>query len=88
MSLPARGAWIEIIDDVFAVKSRRGRSPQGERGLKFYIGLLVCRNLKSLPARGAWIEIVQLLYKSEYISSLPARGAWIVIIALVRTVCK
>ena len=56
-SLPARGAWIEIIYVPNGVWYTKSRSPQGERGLKSMpnaLGLLVSR---SLPARGAWIEI-------------------------------
>ena len=32
MSLSARRAWIEIIDDLEPSKTRKCRSPQGERG--------------------------------------------------------
>ena len=34
-SLPARGAWIEILFDSWRVTAHTGRSPRGERGLKF-----------------------------------------------------
>ena len=34
-----------------------GRSPHGERGLKFFQGYLSELRFESLPARGAWIEI-------------------------------
>ena len=37
-SLPVRGAWIEIIFFRFFCKSGAGRSPCGERGLKFCRG--------------------------------------------------
>ena len=58
MSLPTRGAWIEILL-LTVTHSATCRSPRGERGLK-------CGNLDpqqhadaSLPTRGAWIEILQ-----------------------------
>ena len=37
MSLPVRGAWIEIIVDGVVVTVPRGRSPCGERGLKLVL---------------------------------------------------
>ena len=36
-SLPARGAWVEIILDYRRKRPISGRSPHGERGLKFLI---------------------------------------------------
>ena len=33
------------------------RSPQGERGLKYFTGVQPQIWITSLPARGAWIEI-------------------------------
>ena len=33
-SLPARGAWIEIIREYDGRERLKGRSPHGERGLK------------------------------------------------------
>ena len=58
-SLPARGAWIEI-SVVMNILIIIGRSPHGERGMKF-----LCQNSgrrereTSLPARGAWIEMIR-----------------------------
>ena len=34
LSLPARGAWIEILTSALATLSTDSRSPHGERGLK------------------------------------------------------
>ena len=34
-SLPARGAWIEIIREYDGRERLKGRSPHGERGLKY-----------------------------------------------------
>ena len=59
LSLPVRGAWIEIkmlhVDDV----SRLCRSPCGERGLKSFAEQQERKAERSLPVRGAWIEIVR-----------------------------
>ena len=56
LSLPVRGAWVEITTARPHTRTR-GRSPCGERGLKYcHVGkeLPAC---KSLPVRGAWVEI-------------------------------
>ena len=57
MSLPMRGAWIEIS----SVKSNKtvadSRSPCGERGLKYQQSVQGLDGCMSLPMRGAWIEI-------------------------------
>ena len=56
LSLPIRGAWIEIRFKRGKI-IRDGRSPSGERGLKS-LGLRDGKNLpSSLPIRGAWIEM-------------------------------
>jgi len=56
-SLPAWGAWIEIILisalDIPVVC----RSPRGERGLKLVFDIATGNPRQSLPAWGAWIEI-------------------------------
>ena len=58
-----RGAWIEITDSDNRKGSLSGRSPCGERGLKFaHLGEQAILN-KSLPMRGAWIEIRKVVEK-------------------------
>ena len=77
MSLPVRGAWIEIFSWPFSAFRDVRRSPCGERGLKcssFYCGL---SPIKSLPVRGAWIEMTLAFQRYEGGQSLPVRGAWI-----------
>ena len=55
-----------------------GRSPRGERGLKWSVDRQAHRHCESLPARGAWIEMVNADIEHEKSQmSLPARGAWI-----------
>ena len=66
-----------MVDAVALLKS--GRSPRGERGLKFGFLLSDGQSVQgSLPPRGAWIEMSRtfacLLVK---LKSLPPRGAWI-----------
>ena len=56
-SLSLRRAWIEIARTWEPTRRPDGRSPYGERGLK-YLGLLVrIRERRSLSLRRAWIEI-------------------------------
>ena len=57
MSLPTRGAWIEIGGTAAGGDYVGSRSPHGERGLKCGVLSLVVTHVKSLPTRGAWIEI-------------------------------
>ena len=76
VSLPARGAWIEIFvigPTVVAIR----RSPHGERGLKLpgkrYLSKVVSRSPHG--ERGLKLRS-KGLYRASY-TSLPARGAWI-----------
>ena len=53
-----------------------GRSPHGERGLKFQIHVGSCAVPMSLPPRGAWIEILYIaLVSSTVFWSLPPTGS-------------
>ena len=74
---PHTGAWIEMLLYVPNSAHLLGRSPHGERGLKF----AQVRNgrpvVPSLPTRGAWIEISQRSPRHPSTLSLPTRGAWI-----------
>ena len=68
-----RGAWIEIDQLIFSMASFAGRSPCGERGLKFSYDLPGCEYRTSLPVRGAWIEI--LLCVTNYAEDVVAPRA-------------
>ncbi len=57
MSLPTRGAWIEMGYLRATAKNKEGRSLRGERGLKYCRYLTETEPRRSLPTRGAWIEI-------------------------------
>ena len=57
MSLPVRGAWVEMSYSTWSRRTRSCRSPCGERGLKSTTFALQNRALLSLPVRGAWVEM-------------------------------
>ena len=57
LSLPVRGAWIEMAWVMGSAWVTDCRSPCGERGLKYQQGNRDCLPARSLPVRGAWIEI-------------------------------
>ena len=57
LSLPVRGAWIEIVNILALCANNVCRSPCGERGLKYVYPLIRLGRMLSLPVRGAWIEI-------------------------------
>ena len=58
MSLPVRGAWIEIFSCRLFLPASPRRSPCGERGLKSSGVGLHRQHRQSLPVRGAWIEML------------------------------
>ena len=78
-SLPARGVWIEINNNIVLNRTESSRSPQGECGLKsYYPPINKGAYAPSLPARGVWIEIIlNSVNKCTAVPSLPARGVWI-----------
>ena len=57
LSLPVRGAWVEIFVGQQLHAGHPRRSPCGERGLKFRVSNLNEVFQVSLPVRGAWVEI-------------------------------
>ena len=57
LSLPMRGAWIEIIQFCSKWNGKVCRSPCGGRGLKWGRIVRVRADSLSLPMRGAWIEM-------------------------------
>ena len=72
MSLPPRGAWIEIGRPLPGDRWRKGRSPHGERGLKFCPSRRGSLCFRSLPPRGAWIEIkIQTVTAIRYLVAPP-----------------
>ena len=77
LSLPVRGAWIEMLILRLNRPDGDGRSPCGERGLKSIVQRAARSRLPSLPVRGAWIEILLHTNRNPVYGSLPVRGAWI-----------
>ena len=65
MSLPTRGAWIEIRCSEINTAFISCRSPHGERGLKLLSSLFQLISHQSLPTRGAWIEI-KFFYRVDH----------------------
>ena len=77
LSLPVRGAWIEIRSGGGLHDHQRRRSPCGERGLKSCAIRAASKAAASLPVRGAWIEMTSCTPSRPAHWSLPVRGAWI-----------
>ena len=81
MSLPVRGAWVEIAAAFALAAAFLRRSPCGERGLKSPPRCDRQRQKPSLPVRGAWVEIICLMLERILSASLPVRGAWVEIVS-------
>ena len=77
MSLPARGAWIEIglVYKPHSVPYRR--SPQGERGLKLFASKKTSSLLSRSPQGERGLKSNRINGETKRVMSLPARGAWI-----------
>ena len=76
-SLSLRRAWIEIARTWEPTRRPDGRSPYGERGLKYRRDIPVQRGCESLSLRRAWIEITSRPLPPPTRSSLSLRRAWI-----------
>ncbi len=76
-SLPVRGAWIEMKPAREWEPEAEGRSPYGERGLKFKFRRINIRTESRSPygERGLKLLSCRQLFVSA--RSLPVRGAWI-----------
>ena len=87
-SLPVRGAWIEIASPVAPSAYPKGRSPCGERGLKFQThGQNHCVAGRS-PCGERGLKFFQLFLQPKGVPSLPVRGAWIEINAAVSSLIE
>ena len=53
MSLPTRGAWIEMVLRAEAARLLHGRSPHGERGLKYCVAIQSCQKVAVAPHTGS-----------------------------------
>ena len=74
-SLPARGAWVEMEGRTRLLATKKGRSPHGERGLKFEWVIQETAQCVSLPARGAWVEITMLRAMATRARVAPRTGS-------------
>ena len=77
MSLPTRGAWIEMPWSVANLTEILGRSPHGERGLKFTLRGWVRLKDRRSPHGERGLKFVWKLDRFARNRSLPTRGAWI-----------
>ena len=75
MSLPLRGAWIEIQRPLIYTRFPFCRSPCGERGLKLLPLPIPIPVGESLPLRGAWIEILKTMIFTLLPSVAPPAGS-------------
>ena len=77
MSLPTRGAWIEIIHKFKKSKKDRVAPHAGSVDRNPRLAVYGVVQGLSLPTRGAWIEIPCTHQVCCMGKSLPTRGAWI-----------
>ena len=75
LSLPSRGAWIEMSSHIVQDTPSTGRSPRGERGLKWRTTFLRQNFKPSLPSRGAWIEMPFVAYSTAGPLVAPLAGS-------------
>ena len=64
-------------EEVFAVDSRKGRSPHGERGLKYDSATLLQQQRGRSPHGERGLKLRCLAQRFDILASLPTRGAWI-----------
>ena len=77
LSLPVRGAWVEIRTCADCVQPERSRSPCGERGLKY--DHLVVNGLRGgrSPCGERGLKFAGASAVRGMSASLPVRGAWV-----------
>ena len=76
LSLPVRGAWVEILDNMFGDLGIHRSLPV--RGAWVEISVLALRKEKltsSLPVRGAWVEIAIRRLSSQVQNVAPRAGS-------------
>ena len=87
-SLPVRGAWVEINVDVRDIYLTIGRSPCGERGLKYhYICDLGPTLERRSPCGERGLKSVAAGAVRDAAASLPVRGAWVEIVTVSLPAC-
>ena len=83
MSLPVRGAWIEMQMQLGRAAALAGRSPCGERGLKYPpLAIPKTQRCRS-PCGERGLKCKEMKALIDLMESLPVRGAWIEIIGFI-----
>ena len=77
VSLPTRGAWIEIAGCNCCFGGCSGRSPHGERGLKYADARYWTCTPGRSPHGERGLKSYNAIRDEKVIRSLPTRGAWI-----------
>ena len=72
-----RGAWIEILKRIIVRSEDNGRSPCGERGLKYFPIFEVAMCPRRSPCGERGLKSAYQVRKYQSRRSLPVRGAWI-----------
>ena len=80
MSLPVRGAWVEMGAPKISTRSVFCRSPCGERGLKFHRFTADDDRFRRSPCGERGLKYFALVARFCASGSLPVRGAWVEII--------
>ena len=73
----ARRAWVEIVCARLQALMSPRRPPQGGRGLKYIILVMVMSHASSPSARRAWVEITSRRSRARPTTSPSARRAWV-----------
>ena len=77
LSLPARGAWVEMRRRCSRRRAQTRSLPARGAWVEIAAGAGAQPRPVSLPARGAWVEITSRATRGGRSVSLPARGAWV-----------
>ena len=77
LSLPVRGAWIEILFTIISFSAPKGRSPCGERGLKYILPFPNYIATSRSPCGERGLKCPCGITIPLFSASLPVRGAWI-----------
>jgi len=77
MSLSSRRAWIEIWVSEHLPEVTSGRSPHGERGLKYQQQVQHLCNQRRSPHGERGLKFDYPVFKLNYDTSLSSRRAWI-----------
>ena len=78
VSLPVRGAWVEISHFAGTLQYRQPSLPVRGAWVEIALGSVsIHAQNVSLPVRGAWVEMRTSKCRACDLESLPVRGAWV-----------